>query len=123
MDIFDLEPTSAAKGKARATDESSKRSIYHMLPNKAKLAWAGITRKHFHSLPSPMSFTSFLAANPLPPKPLHTKAKDLDTILPILFPDWFGPNANHECVYRDLLFEFIKFDLPERTTANLAGQF
>ena len=39
--LFNLKPTSAAKGKGRATDKAGKKSIYHMLPDQAKVKWAG----------------------------------------------------------------------------------
>ena len=43
--LFDLKPTSGAKGEGHAKDNVGKKSIYHMLPAQAKVKWAGPIRR------------------------------------------------------------------------------
>jgi hypothetical protein len=36
-------------------------------------------------------------------------------------PDVFGPNALHNCLYRDLVLEFVREDLQKKSTDRLSG--
>jgi len=52
--------------------------------------------------------------------PLHSAVRDFTELLPVYFPDLFGPDVEHNCQYRDHLFDFVAADLQRRSTDNLA---
>jgi len=52
---------------------------------------------------------------------LPKDAWPFESLLPAIFPDLFGDEATHECLYRKLLEDFIKYELQRMTTKNLEG--
>jgi hypothetical protein len=64
---------------------------------------------------------SFIVASgrPLPTMGLPAHATTFDKLLPSIFPDLFGKDITHNCVYRQLLFDYKKIDLHDKTTDDL----
>ena len=63
----------------------------------------------------------FGAEDPIPPMPLHPEVQDYNKLLPIFFADLFGDKADHHCLYRELVFDFMAHELRHHTTESLAG--
>ena len=59
--------------------------------------------------------------DPVPPMPLHSGVQDYEQLLPTLFADLFGEEADHQCLYRELVFDFMAHELQNHTTERLAG--
>lgn len=56
----------------------------------------------------------------MPRMPLQNP-KSFEELFPVIFPDLYGPDASHHCVYRDHLFDFMKVDFQSFSTENIAG--
>jgi hypothetical protein len=59
--------------------------------------------------------------DPLPSMKLPEDAWPFESLLPAIYPDLFGNEATHECLYRQLLEDFVKYELQRMTTKNLEG--
>ena len=53
--------------------------------------------------------------------PLHPEVQKFEQLLPTLFADLFGEKADHQCMYRELVFDFMVHELQHHTTESLAG--
>jgi len=60
-------------------------------------------------------------ADPLPSMKVPDHARPFDELMALVFPDLFGEDAIHDCIYRDTLQEFMKHDFQTMTTKNLEG--
>ena len=53
--------------------------------------------------------------------PLGSEVQDVNRRLSDLFPEFFGPNADHHCKYREKLFHLVAADLQRSSTQKVAG--
>lgn len=59
--------------------------------------------------------------NPLPPKPLPSNVRTYHDLLCDKYPEFFGPTADHFCLYREHLFDMIVDDMQDASLQKVAG--
>lgn len=117
-DELDLSPTMTSKGKERELPEPSfKRTIYNLHPAKAQDVWLGEYPGKSYSLLE--TFILFFSVPRMPINDQFTKTGD-DWLAQDL-PEWFGPDADHFCVYRDTCRLALKKLLQDSVTSDITS--
>ena len=110
----------ASKGKGRLEEGPKKTSLTELLFQSVRREGsAGSNGDGLFSCR--IQFADFQEVNPLPPMPLGSEVQDVNRRLSDKFPEFFGPNADHHCKYREKLFHLVAADLQRSSTQKVAG--
>ena len=117
-DEYDHLPTMTSKGKEREHPKPCfKRTIYNLRPANAQDVWLGEYPGKFYSLLE--RFILFFSVPRMPINDQFTKTGD-DWLAQDL-PEWFGPDADHFCVYRDNCRWALKKLLQDSVTSDITS--